>query len=319
MGSMDSWLYDLQALYSITLTGQFSILMLIEQLELKGFTVIVANTDGIEVLVPTDRETEFEQICKDWEKITGYLLEGDEYSSIYMSTVNDYVAFYVSGKMKVKGDFISDFDIWKNKSFRVVALAVQEYFKNGTDPKNFIQEHKNIYDFCIMAKTTGQLHLEMQRHGSYDVTKEMLEAEGWTFGQYGWITSCMNICSEENEKEAAMSYGQAKSYYLSKHPIETKQLKKLVRYYLSDNSEWQLYKRGTGSTGKPTNININAPNEIGNIYIQYFNQFEEKDNYHINKNQYIFKAYKLIDKIEKTRKASNFVNSLKPQIQTSLF
>lgn len=269
MGSMESWLYDKQALLSVTLTGQFSLLMLIEALELEGFHVIIANTDGIETIVKRDKVDRYLEICKEWEQKTGFNLEFDQYSKIFMSTVNDYFAVTTSEKIKTKGDLITDFELWKNKSSRIVALATQEYFKNGTNPTEFIRNHKNIFDFCIMARATGDLYLEEQ-----------------------W---------DENGK------------------IVKKTHKKLVRYYLSKGSNHQLFKRGVGSTGKNMNVNQRAANELGEIYIQYYNQHSEKEDYKIDYNQYIFSTFKLIDKCQGSKLAKNFIESLKPVYQGSLF
>jgi len=272
MGSMESWLYDKQALLSVTLTGQFSLLMLIEELELNGFKVIIANTDGIETLVKRDKIEEYFNICKKWEEVTNYNLEYDYYSKIYMSTVNDYLAITTSGKVKLKGDLISDFELWKNKSNRVVALAVREYLTKGVLPELFIKNHQNIFDFCIMARATGNLHLELQK----------------------------------------VENGQ----------VEIQKLKKLVRYYISSTSKWQLYKRGIGSTGKSMNVNQNAPNDIGDIYIEYFNQYNKLNSindYNIDYKQYIYKAYKLIDKCSGSKLTNRYLDSLKPVNQMSLF
>lgn len=103
--------------------------------------------------------------------------------------------------------------------------------------------------------------------------------------------------------------------------VETIKLKKLVRYYYSTDSNWQLFKRGTGSTGKPMNVNQAAPNELGTIYIQYFNKFENKpfDDYKVDLNQYIYKTYKIIAKVEKNKKDKNFIANLSKSKQMSLF
>ena len=221
MGSMDSWMFDKQVQVSVCLTGQFALLMLIESLELEGIHVFSFNTDGITLKLHKDKVERFKELCEDWENKTNFILERVDYRKIAYSTVNDYIAITNDGKVKTKGDFISEFELWKNKSFRVVGLALQEYFTKGTKPEDFIRNHKNIYDFCIMSRATGDLHLEMQ-----------------------------------NDKN------------------EIIELKKLVRYYYSTDSNWQLFKRGTGSTGKSMNVNQAAPNELGTIYIQYFNKFE---------------------------------------------
>jgi DNA polymerase elongation subunit (family B) len=73
MGSAESWLYDKQALLSVTLTGQFCLLMLIEELELNGFHVFSANTDGVTSSVDIDKIAEFERIKKEWEEKNTFL------------------------------------------------------------------------------------------------------------------------------------------------------------------------------------------------------------------------------------------------------
>ena len=271
MGSMDSWMYDKQVQVSVCLSGQFALLMLIESMELAGIHVFSFNTDGITLRLHKDKVNTFQQICEDWEKKTNFVLERVDYKKIVYSTVNDYLAITTEGKVKTKGDFISEFELWKNKSNRVVGLALQEYFVNGVDPKEFIPNHKNIFDFCIMARATGQLYLEEQ-----------------------W---------EEDGK------------------ILTQKHKKLIRYYLSNKSNRQLYKRGIGSTDKEANISLNAPNDLGEIYTQYFNQYEDKpfEEYGVDVNQYILKALKIIAKVEKNKKDKNFIESLKPTNQLQLF
>lgn len=269
MGSMDSWMYDAKTMYSVTLTGQYSLLMLIEYLELRGFSVIVGNTDGIETIVPVSREDEYYQICKEWETVTKYELEFDKYQCMYMSTVNDYLAITTDGKVKLKGDFMVDFELHKNKSNRVRALALKEYFVNGTSPIEFIKNHKNIYDFCIMGKaqTSNDNYLEMN------------------------------------------------------HPDGTKEeVGKLIRYYLSSNPNApQLFKKGTGSTGKDLNVNQQAPNELGTKKVMWFNDYEVKEDYEIDYDQYIYDTFKIIASVERNKKDQEFLNSLKPTNQLDLF
>jgi len=265
LGSKESLFFDMKALLSVTIGNEFTLLKLIEDCELNGFHVFSANTDGIEVMVKRNEEHKYLEICENWCKLTGYILEHDQYEWIKYSTVNDYIAKTTSGKYKQKGDLLSDFELYKNKSYRVVALAVQEYFKNGTSPVDFIKNHKNIYDFCIMARATGQLYLEFQNSAG-----------------------------------------------------ETKKMKKLIRYYLCKDSDWELYKRGIGTTGKPANISSHAPNELGEIKIRYFNQYVEMDDYQIDYNQYIYKSLKILSKIEKSDKLKQFINSVASK-QISMF
>ena len=265
VGSIDSWAYDKKVAYAICLSGQFGLLMLIEKMELNGIHCFSFNTDGATFKVRTDLKPKFYEIWKWWEEQTNLLLEEAKFKQLNYSTVNDYFGETIDGKYKTKGDLLSDYELWKNKSWRVVALAVQEYFKNGTSPVDFIKTHKNIYDFCIMARATGQLYLEFQNSAG-----------------------------------------------------ETKKMKKLIRYYLCKDSDWELYKRGIGTTGKPANISSHAPNELGNIYVRYFNQYVEMDDYQIDYNQYIYKSLKILSKIEKSDKLKQFINSVASK-QISMF
>ena len=54
-GSKYSKLYSPNMLLATTITGQLTLLMLIEQLELNNIPVISANTDGLEYYCPRDK------------------------------------------------------------------------------------------------------------------------------------------------------------------------------------------------------------------------------------------------------------------------
>ena len=153
MGSKVSPFFDMKALYSITIGNEFTLLKLIENLELNNFHVISANTDGIEVLVKRLEEQKYLELCEEWCNLTQYTLEHDKYDWIIYSSINDYIAKTIEGKYKFKGDFVSDVELYKNPSKRIIPLALQQYFINGVRPEEFIPNHKDILDFCIRAKS----------------------------------------------------------------------------------------------------------------------------------------------------------------------
>lgn len=223
--------------------------------------------DGATFKIRKDLLPKFYEIWKWWESKTNLLLEESKFKKFIYSTVNDYIAITTEGKIKKKGDYISEYDLWKNKSWRVVSLALEAYFIKGINPIDFISNHKNIYDFCLMTRASGDLYLEMQ--------------------------------------------GVKK----------TEKLKKLVRYYLTTDKEWQLYKRGIGSTGKPANISLHADNELGSVHISYFNMYKELPiiEYKIDYDQYILKCLKIIDNVEKSNRVKSFLNSINETSQLSLF
>ena len=51
---MNSWIYDRQLTMFTTITGEFSLMMLIERYELNGIKIISANTDGVTIKVKKD-------------------------------------------------------------------------------------------------------------------------------------------------------------------------------------------------------------------------------------------------------------------------
>ena len=155
----------------VTIGCQFEILMLIEAMEEAGFKVISGNTDGIVTLYPKDREQEYLQICKEWEIKVGNDIKGKleftEFVGLWQESVNSYIAKSADGKVKKKGRFATIYgspgcEINKNKSKRIIPLALEAYFIHGKDPIQFIENHNNIFDFCIAKKATGQMHYEEQ-------------------------------------------------------------------------------------------------------------------------------------------------------------
>ena len=65
-------------------------------------------------------------------------------------------------KIKTKGCFEIDKEFHKDNSFRIVPLAIQEYFVNNIPIETTIKNHTNIYDFCGRQKFTkdsyGTIH-----------------------------------------------------------------------------------------------------------------------------------------------------------------
>lgn len=155
-GSDTFFLYDVQAMYSVTLNGQLSLLMLIEELELNGIEVFSANTDGITAYFHKDKEPLYDEICKRWEQYTKLDLEYAYYDEIYMLNCNNY---FVIGKnkdgkrdlIKVKGLFATQddkFDPTKSLSASIIPKAIKELFLNKTPIRKTIEECDDILKFA---------------------------------------------------------------------------------------------------------------------------------------------------------------------------
>lgn len=162
----DSWLYDKQMTLSTCITGELSILMLIEQCELNGINIIMANTDGIMAYCKRDRLDLLYKLCDEWIKVTGYELEYAEFEKIWFRSVNSYLGVKKGGELKKKNEFLTSTELHKDRSNRVISLALEKYFIEGVNPEVFIKEYINtsdkaIYDYCIRAKTTGKMYFNL--------------------------------------------------------------------------------------------------------------------------------------------------------------
>ena len=157
---MQNWIYDRQLTMFTTITGELSLMMLIEAYELRGIHVISANTDGVTIMVKKCDLELMKAINEWWMNLTNYELERADYQKIIFSTVNDYLAIKTDGEIKKKGDFLTDFELHKNKSARIVPIALEQYFVNNIPVEHTIRNHSNIFDFCLRQKASKDFHYE---------------------------------------------------------------------------------------------------------------------------------------------------------------
>jgi len=166
----NSFLYDPQLTMSITINGQLLLTKLFEMLAegIPGAIPIMVNTDGLEMMIPITFKSKYLQICEEWEKLTNLQLEHDQYKKIILADVNNYIAIYANPdkKPKCKGRFEWEEQeqkkvaiLHKNKSFLVIPKAIYEYFVNSVDPKDYLAQNKNLYDYCGGVKAKGDWNI----------------------------------------------------------------------------------------------------------------------------------------------------------------
>jgi hypothetical protein len=151
LGSAYSPLYAPHLLIAITLTGQLSILMLIELAETAGIPVVSANTDGVVFFCPKDKEARLEEI-----------LTETRYKSIFNSSVNTYIAIGESGKIKRKG-WISDpwrendlrGQMMKNPQMTICSEAVLRFVVDGVPIEDTIRACDDPRSFLSIIKVAG--------------------------------------------------------------------------------------------------------------------------------------------------------------------
>lgn len=89
-------------------------------------------------------------------QITGLTYEFNEYKKMVIRDVNNYSSQYsIDNKIKHKGAFEIDKELHKDPSMRIVSIALEKYFFEGIPVKNTIENHTNIYDFCLRLKLTS--------------------------------------------------------------------------------------------------------------------------------------------------------------------
>jgi hypothetical protein len=275
----NSFLSDPQLGVQITVNGQLLLTMLLEMLceGIPDAKPLVMNTDGMEILIRRDQEAEYDRICKEWEKLTHLVLEFQNYESILAFDVNNYISLDEKGKLKGKGRFEYEphdkYDLnvlHKNKSFLVVPKALAAYCFHGVDPKEFIQNHKNIYDFCGYARARGE----------------------WKFVQVG--TDENGIYEKELQKTLR--------YYVS--TSGSKVIKRKTTVLKDENGEDIINDQGK-KVVKVRNIHVLA----GRMHITEFNQYVEKpmEEYGIDYKYYYKEVMKEIRLLEKPQQKATLI------------
>lgn len=153
-GSRYSTFYDPEGMLRVTLTGQLTLLQLIEMFELCGIPVISANTDGVTCRFHRSKITLYDKIIKGFEKLTGFEMEVVEYTSLHNASVNAYFAIKPDGSVKLKGPYAKP-GLQKNPQNYICTIAVSEFLSKGTLISDTIRNHKDIRDFVTVRTVTG--------------------------------------------------------------------------------------------------------------------------------------------------------------------
>jgi hypothetical protein len=162
-GNMYSTVYAPKLLIQTTMTGQLGLLLLIEAVELGGFEVISANTDGFVTKVPKARYNEFVAIIEAWEKQTGFVTEETRYAALYSRDVNNYIAVKEDGSCKAKGAYSErgsalNSVLSKNPEALICSDAVQAFLSKGTPIEQTIFECADIRRFVVVRNVRGGGH-----------------------------------------------------------------------------------------------------------------------------------------------------------------
>lgn len=154
LGSKYSALYAPDLLIQTTITGQLALLMLIERLEVRGISVVSANTDGIVALFDKSLSRSYDEVCWEWMLETSYELEFTDYKALYSRDVNSYIAVKHGGSVKGKGAFAEP-NLMKNPQFVIVNEALYAYLGSGTPIEETVNSCSEMTKFVMVRNVTG--------------------------------------------------------------------------------------------------------------------------------------------------------------------
>lgn len=145
--------YDPQYTMTITINGQLLLCMLAEQLmHDDSLELIQINTDGLTIKYHKASTTWVERIEQWWMDVTKLNLESNNYKTMYIRDVNNYIAEYENGELKKKGVYEYNRNWHQDQSGMVIQKAVEAYLIKGINVEHFIKSHKNKFDFMMRAK-----------------------------------------------------------------------------------------------------------------------------------------------------------------------
>lgn len=164
LGSMFSILYSPDLLIQVTITGQLSLLLLIERLELAGIPVVSANTDGIVIKCPKPKEAVMDAIVKQWEIDTGFETEETLYKALFSRDVNNYIAVKdpstwkegdsLEDRVKTKGVFAAS-GLSKNPQNEICVDAIKELLINNKPIQETIRTCSDVSKFVNVRTVKG--------------------------------------------------------------------------------------------------------------------------------------------------------------------
>lgn len=157
-----SVLFDPVMFTQIVITGQLTLLMLIERMYLIGAQAIQANTDGVVIKCSKAVAPMRDAVVKQFEADTGFEMEYTRYIALMSRDVNSYMAFKVPNddgviEVKTKGEYADDpiSRLSKNPANQICLDAMKAYIINGTPIEQTIRRCDDIRKFVTVRKVQG--------------------------------------------------------------------------------------------------------------------------------------------------------------------
>lgn len=146
-------LYSPDLMLAITLTGQLTLLNLIEELEEVGAVALSANTDGIAMAYPAEIKERVESVVSAFSERSQFEFEYTPYRVLALKDVNNYLAVKTDRKIKAKGIYAPP-DLRKNPTASICAKAVGLWLAHGTSFEETIKSG-TLEEFISARNVTG--------------------------------------------------------------------------------------------------------------------------------------------------------------------
>jgi len=163
-------LYDPYQATSLCYSGQLYLAALANQLYTElGIDIIQSNTDGLLIYFDKYKSDKVNEIIKEWENRSGFVMEKDIVKAFYQRDVNNYIEVTDSTKSpyKIKGKWCNQFNYEKdylledtssgngipNLNAPITHLAILNYYVNNIPIEETINNCNEVYAFCFTTKT----------------------------------------------------------------------------------------------------------------------------------------------------------------------
>lgn len=254
LGSQYSVLYAPDLLIQVTMTGQLSLLMLIERLELAGIPIVSANTDGIVLRCPVHLQELADQIVAQWEKDTGFETEETLYKALLSRDVNNYIAVKTDGTIKGKGAYANPWrsnknpadKLHKNPAATICMDAITDLLLKQVPVEETIRNCRDITKFISVrtVKKPGAVKV-MSR---VPLPQVATETELLTLAGFVPVTETYWKHIDESDL-SALTFAQAvvRAKDLLSPPAETQFLGKAIRWYYASGEQGEIIYIETGN------------------------------------------------------------------------
>lgn len=241
-GSKYSTLFSPDLLIQTTITGQLSLLMLIEALEQNGICAVSANTDGVVIKCSRSSLTLLADIIATWEEQTGFNTEESRYEALYSRDVNNYIAIktkfnkatgeWLHGTadgVKLKGAYAPP-GLSKNPTTPICVEAVIQYLTKRIPIEDTIEWCKDIRKFLVVRRVAGGAVAYrddvLPKNTTKRAMREVLLDRGWEPDGDRWVFPLGDLDGmtlEDAYEDCRMDSVRAANQYLGK----------VVRWYYS--------------------------------------------------------------------------------------